>query len=114
MSFVLKIIAICFFVVLVPIIVLSRFVKRDNQVKIPLSLCVYPFSVLLTLIVLWYVCTKGGVDEKGQFALAIVILLLFVPMVFLFFAYQRSFEKENEILKLKSEMESIKILLNMR
>ena len=87
------------------IIVLSRFVKRENQVKIPLSLCVYPFSVLLTLIVLWYVCTKGGVDEKGQFALAIVILLLFVPMVFLFFAYQRSFEKENEILKLKSEMD---------
>lgn len=87
------------------ILLLSRFIKRENRVKIPLSLCIYPLSVLVTIMVLWYVCANGGINEKGQFLLALVILLLFVPMVFLFFVYQRSFERENEIFKLKSEME---------
>lgn len=89
------------------IIILSRFIKCENKVKNPLSLCIYPLSVLVTLTTLWYVCTIGGVNEKGQFALAIVILLLFVPMVFLFFVYQRSFEKENELFRIKSEIDKV-------
>ncbi len=89
------------------ILILSRFIKHANMVKIPLSLCIYPLSVLVTLTTLWYVCTIGGVNEKGQFALAIVIFLLFVPMVFLFFVYQRSFEKENELFRIKSEMQKV-------
>ncbi len=85
-------------------LILSRFTVKDKQVKIPFSLYVYPFSVLLAITVIWYVCVYCGINKTGQIALAVICLVLLLPTTVLFLTYQRNIEKENELFQLKNEI----------
>lgn len=85
-------------------LILSRFIVKDKQVKIPFSLYIYPFSVLLAITVIWYVCVYCGINQTGQIALAIICLVLLLPTTILFLTYQRNIEKENELFQLKNEI----------
>lgn len=85
-------------------LILSRFIVKDKQVKIPVSLYVYPFSVLLAITVIWYVCVYCGINKTGQIALAVICLVLLLPTTILFLTYQRNIEKENELFQLKNEI----------
>ncbi len=87
--------------------ILSRFIVKDNQFKIPITLYIYPFSVLISMVIFWYVCAYTGMNEKGQLAIAIISFILLLPTIFLFLTYQKSIEKENELLQLKNEMSKI-------
>ncbi len=87
--------------------ILSRFIVKDNQFKIPITLYIYPFSVLISMVIFWYVCAYTGMNEKGQLAIAIISFIFLLPTIFLFLTYQKSIEKENELLQLKNEMSKI-------
>ncbi len=86
-------------------IMLSKLVVKDRKVKIPATLYIYPISILISTLVCWYVCLISGISEIGKIALSVSNLMLLVPMILLFLNYQTNVKKENELLKLKSEME---------
>ncbi len=87
-------------------IILSQFVVKEKKFKIPISLYIHPTTILIVLIVAWYVC-RSGVSSQSQMALSVVCVALLFSMVILFLTYQRSVEKENELLQLKNEMNKI-------
>ncbi len=91
----------------ITVTILSRFIVKDNRFKIPTTLYIYPFSVLISVVIFWYICARTGIDEKGQLAIGIVSFILLLPTIFLFLTYQQSVEKENELLQLKNEMSKI-------
>lgn len=62
---------------------------------------------MISLCVFFYVCAYCGVNSQGQMALAIISLILIVPTTLLFLIYQRSIEKENELFRLKNEMDKV-------
>lgn len=86
-------------------IMLSKLVVEDKKVKIPATLYIYPVSILLSTLVCWYVCLNSGISEIGKIALSFSNLMLLAPMIILFLNYQKNVKKENELLKLRSEME---------
>ena len=86
-------------------IILSKLVAKEKKVKIPVTLYVYPLSILASTLVCWYVCLISGISEIGKIALSVSNLMLLVPMILLFLNYQKNVKKENELLTLKSEME---------
>ena len=85
-------------------IMLSKLVVKDRKVKIPPTLYIYPASILVSTLVCWYVCLVSGINEIGKIALSVSNLMLLFPMILLFLNYQNNVKKENELLRLKSEM----------
>lgn len=85
-------------------IMLSKLVIKDRKVKIPPTLYIYPASILASTLVCWYVCLVSGINEIGKIALSVSNLMLLFPMILLFLNYQNNVKKENELLRLKSEM----------
>ena len=86
------------------VIMLSKLVVKDRKVKIPPTLYIYPASILVSTLVCWYVCLVSGINEIGKIALSVSNLMLLFPMILLFLNYQNNVKKENELLRLKSEM----------
>lgn len=93
-------------------LILSKFVIKEKQVKIPFSLYIYPFSILISVLIFWYVCAYCGINKTGQIAVAAISLILLLPTIITFITYQRNTEKENELFLLKNEMNKIEIEKN--
>ncbi len=93
-------------------LILSKFVIKEKQVKIPFSLYIYPFSILISVLIFWYVCAYCGINKTGQIAVATISLILLLPTIITFITYQRNTEKENELFLLKNEMNKIEIEKN--
>lgn len=91
----------------ISVLILSRFVVKDGTFKAPLSFFIYPLALMITLCTFFYVCAYCGVNSQGQMALAIISLILIVPTTLLFLIYQRNIEKENELFRLKNEMDKV-------
>ncbi len=89
----------------ISVLILSRFVVKDGSFKAPISFFIYPLALMITLCAFFYVCAYCGVNKAGQMALAIISLILIVPTTLLFLIYQRNIEKENELFRLKNEMD---------
>jgi hypothetical protein len=87
------------------VLVISRFMVKDSRFKIPVSFFIYPIALIVSLSVFYPICVYCGVNKTGQMALAIISLILIVPTTLLFLIYQRSIEKETELLRLKTEVE---------
>lgn len=85
--------------------VMSKFVINGKQIKIPFLFYCYPFAILISLIVFWYVCLYCEVNPIGEIAIMVVSLILLIPTIFLFMTYQKNVKRENELLTLKSEKE---------
>ena len=91
----------------ISVLILSRFIVKEGSFKAPLSFFIYPLALMITLCIFFYVCAYCGVNKTGQMALAIIALILIVPTTLLFLIYQRSLEKENELFRLKNEMDKV-------
>lgn len=89
----------------ISVIMLSKLIVREEKVKIPATLYIYPVSIIITTLVCWYVCLVSGISEIGKMALSVSNLLLLVPMILLFLNYQKNVEKENEYFRIKGELE---------
>ncbi len=89
----------------ISVLILSRFVVKEGSFKAPLSFFIYPLALMISLCIFFYVCAYCGVNSTGQMALAIISLILIVPTTLLFLIYQRNIEKENELFRLKNEMD---------
>ncbi len=98
---------ICKGLLFITVLVLSRFIVKGNSYKAPLSFFIYPLALMTSLCVFYYVCAYCGVNSQGQIALAIISLILIVPTTLLFLIYQRNIEKENELFRLKNEMDKV-------
>lgn len=91
----------------ISVLILSRFIVKDGNFKAPISFFIYPLALMISLCVFYYVCAYCGVNSTGQMALAIISLILIVPTTLLFLIYQRNIEKENELFRLKNEMDKV-------
>ena len=91
----------------ISVLILSRFIVKEGSFKAPLSFFIYPVALMISLCIFWYVCAYCGVNSQGQMALAIIALILIVPTTLLFLIYQRNIEKENELFRLKNEMDKV-------
>ena len=89
----------------ISVLILSRFIVKEGTFKAPISFFIYPLALMITLCIFFYVCAYCGVNKQGQIALAIIALILIVPTTLLFLIYQRNIEKENELFRLKNEMD---------
>ena len=89
----------------ISVLILSRFIVKDGTFKAPISFFIYPLALMITLCTFFYVCAYCGVNKTGQLALAVIALILIVPTTLLFLIYQRNLEKENELFRLKNEMD---------
>ncbi len=89
------------------VVIFARLVAKDKQNRIPLSLCTYPISILVALVIFWYACAFTKIERTGQFALAAISMILLLPTIILFLTYQRRMEKENEIIELRNEMSKV-------
>ena len=96
---------LCKGLLFISVLILSRFIVKDGTFKAPLSFFIYPLALMITLCVFFYICAYCGVNKQGQMALAIIALILIVPTTLLFLIYQRNIEKENELFRLKNEMD---------
>lgn len=92
---------------LISVLILSRFIVKESNFKVPLSFLIYPFALMISLVAFCYICAYCDVNSTGQIALAIISLILIVPTTLLFLIYQRSIEKETELLRLKTEVEKV-------
>ncbi len=98
---------ICKGLLFITVLILSRFIVKGNSFKAPISFFIYPLALMITLCIFFYVCAYCGVNSQGQMALAIIALILIVPTTLLFLIYQRSLEKENELFRLRNEMDKV-------
>ena len=96
---------LCKGLLFISVLILSRFIVKDGTFKAPLSFFIYPLALMITLCVFFYICAYCGVNKTGQMALAVIALILIVPTTLLFLIYQRNIEKENELFRLKNEMD---------
>ncbi len=98
---------LCKSLLFITVLILSRFVVKGGSFKTPISFLIYPLALTLSLVIFGYVCAYCGVNATGQMALAIASLILIVPTTLLFLIYQRNIEKENELFRLKNEMDKV-------
>lgn len=95
----------CKSLLFISVLFLSRFIVKDGSFKIPFSFFIYPLALMVSLLIFFYVCAYCGVNKTGKMALAIIALILILPTTLLFLIYQRNIEKENELFRLKNEMD---------
>lgn len=93
-------------------LILSKFIVKEKKVTIPVSLYIYPVSVLISVLISWYVCAYCEINKTGQIAIAIMTLIFFISTIFMFLTYQRNIEKENEFFQLKNEINKLEIEKN--
>lgn len=91
----------------ISVLILSRYIVKDSNFKVPISFLIYPLTLMISLCMFFYVCAYCGVNQQGQMALALIALIIIVPTTLLFLIYQRSIEKENELFRLKNEMDKV-------
>ena len=96
---------LCKSLLFITVLILSRFVVKGGSFKTPISFLIYPLALTLSLVIFGFVCAYCGVNATGQMALAIASLILILPTTLLFLIYQRNIEKENELFRLKNEMD---------
>lgn len=95
-------------------LILANFVlkKDSSDVRIPLSLYMYPVSAIISLVVFWYISFDNDLSAESQQLLAIISLILLYTSVTIFLLYQRNIERENEYILLKNEIAKIEIQKN--
>ncbi len=82
-----------------------RLIESDKEkVRFPLSLYIYPFSVIAALLVFWKICLENSLSTANQIVLSAVGILLFGATIILFITYQRNVQKVNRILSAQSEI----------
>lgn len=87
-------------------IVMARFIRKEKgNIKFPLGLYLYPFIVIVILLIFWYMCTQFELPYDFQLLLSGISAALFASIVVLFISYQQSIEKENLILTLQNQVE---------
>ena len=83
---------------------LSRLLNKENHSKVPASFYLYPVSAILVITIFWYTTNDNKFYQILMFAVGTLLLL---SSIFLFIAYQRNIERENELFQLKNEMNRI-------
>lgn len=87
-------------------LIIVRFVEKEKaNFKLPIGLYFYPLAVISGLIIFWDICAKSSISNKHQIALSILSAVLFASIIILFISYQRSIEKENDLMLMQNELE---------
>ena len=87
-------------------IILARFIKKEKtNIKFPIVLYMYPVLAIITLLIIFYMCTQFELSYIYQLILSGVAFAIFISIVLLFIFYQKSIEKENIIFTLKNQVE---------
>lgn len=86
-------------------LILLRFVERDKtDYHFPLTLYLYPFSTVFSIILLWILTIKYVFPYNVRIAFVVASLALLGGTVVLFVTYQQSLRKEKEYIEVKSEL----------
>lgn len=86
-------------------LIIVRFVKTEKaNFKFPVGLYFYPLAVISALIIFWDICSKSEIKNEQQIALSVLSAVLFASIIVLFMTYQRSAEKENNLILLQNEL----------
>jgi hypothetical protein len=72
---------------LITVLVLSRFIVKEGDFKTPVSFLVYPVTLMISIVAFIYICAYCNVNSQGQVALAFVSIILIVPTTLLFLIY---------------------------
>ena len=76
----------------------------DSHSRIPIDFLIYPLTVVICLVIFWYICSQPGISYTQQLLLAIASVCLFISAILLFVTYSNQIEKDNESLNMKSEL----------
>lgn len=86
-------------------LIILKFVKTEKaNFKFPVGLYFYPLAVISALIIFWDICSKSEIKNEQQIALSVLSAVLFASIIVLFMTYQRSTEKENNLILLQNEL----------
>lgn len=89
-------------------IVLAKYTGKDrNAVRFPLIFYLFPFAVLAVLVAFWSVCTSYGISGWYLLFLAVLGMILMLAAVLLFVSFQRTAQRENQIISLQNQLEKI-------
>lgn len=87
-------------------LIILKFVKTEKaNFKFPIGLYFYPLAVISDLIIFWDICSKSNISNKHQIVLSILSAVLFASIIILFISYQRSIEKENDLMLMQNELQ---------
>lgn len=87
-------------------LIIIKFVKTEKaNFKFPIGLYFYPLAVISGLIIFWDICSKSNISNKHQIMLSILSAVLFASIIILFISYQRSIEKENDLILMQNELQ---------
>ena len=87
---------------------LLRFIKHDmSSLKVPLGFYFYPATALISMICFWYISIQEMLTYKTQIIIAFICIMLFFASIVVFFAFQHSIQKENELLLIQQEQDKI-------
>lgn len=89
-------------------IIISKFIREDNEVKIPIGFFIYPVSATIATTSFWYICSSENIEYNHQIILAIVSMLLFSATFLMLLTFQRNAAKESDLLLLQQEQDKIK------
>lgn len=88
---------------------LLHFSQKDKaMVKVPTSFYIFPLTTLIAVICFWYISLNQYLEFKNQIVLGVVSILLFLATLFVFFSFQASAQKENQLLLLQQEQDKMK------
>lgn len=87
---------------------LLRFIKNDtSSLRVPLGFYFYPATALISMICFWYVSIQETLTYRTQIIIAFICTMLFLASIVVFFAFQHSTQKENELLLIQQEQDKI-------
>ena len=87
---------------------LLRFIKHDiSSLRVPLGFYFYPATALISMICFWYISIQETLTYKTQIIIAFICIMLFLASIVVFFAFQHSIQKENELLLIQQEQDKI-------
>ena len=87
---------------------LLRFIKYDiSSLRVPLGFYFYPATALISMICFWYISIQETLTYKTQIIIAFICIMLFLASIVVFFAFQHSIQKENELLLIQQEQDKI-------
>lgn len=86
-------------------ILLMRVPKRTSTAngKIPVSFYFHPVCTLFALVAFWYISAHENLNSTDQILLSYTSIALMSATVILFITYQHNLEKDNELIRIKSE-----------
>lgn len=89
-------------------IVLAKCTCKENAVaRFPMVFYVYPFTVVAVLIALWGICMTYQVGGLYLILISVLCMILQLSTILLFISYQRTAQRENEIISLQTQLEKI-------